>query len=133
MYFFSMDVEKKITKKNSIYARIRVHSVTPQPLVSPFKYYKFRLLEHVREFFFLYSSIASLYTLIPSVLARSLSELFVEPRSPVKSHQGDLHTGRNIAESLKWPAESSFLHEILPNNSHYTSILPKNSYASFYQ
>ena len=46
--------------------------VTPQPLVSPFKYYKFRLLEHVREFFFLYSSIASLYTLIPSVLARSL-------------------------------------------------------------
>ena len=70
--------------------------VTPQPLVSPFKYYKFRLLEHVLEFFFLYSSIASLYTLIPSVLARSLSELFVEPRSPVKSHQGDLHKSRDI-------------------------------------
>ena len=29
------------------------HGVTPQPLVSPFKYYKFRLLEHVLEFFLL--------------------------------------------------------------------------------
>ena len=49
MYFFSMDVENKITKKNSIYARIWVH--------------------------------------------------------------------RNIAESLKWLAESSFLYENLPNTS----------------
>ena len=67
------------------------HDVTPQPLVSPFKYYKSQLLEHVWELFFLYLSIASLYTLIPSVLAWLLSELFIEPWSPVKSHQGDLH------------------------------------------
>ena len=60
MYFFSMDVENKITEKNSIYARIWVH--------------------------------------------------------------------RNIAESLKWLAESSFLNEILPNNFHYASIPSKNPY-----
>lgn len=66
----------------------------PSHLSASSKHHKFYILEHVQEFFFLYLSIASPYTLIQSVLAQLLSEFFVEPQSPVKSHQSDLQWAR---------------------------------------